>query len=92
MNGLESGVAIVNMLGSMLAGTTAGSFEGPAQAFQLARDLRDFDGVTFSELRDSGMFPVTEALQQTMVGIELKVEVTPACSWGVEGEALGVCP
>ena len=31
MNGLEGGVAIVNTLGSMLAGASAGSLEGPGQ-------------------------------------------------------------
>ena len=50
MNGLESGAAIANVLGSALAGATAGSLEGPGQACRLARDLGDFDGVTFGEL------------------------------------------
>ena len=46
VNGLESGAAIVNVLGSALAGTTAGSLEGPGQACQLARDLGNFNRVT----------------------------------------------
>ena len=50
VNGLKHGATIANVLGSTLAGTTAGPFEGPGETHRLARDLGNLDSVTFGEL------------------------------------------